>query len=310
MVPIDGGYEAIVGSSIDPQFGPVLLFGTGGQLVEVFQDRAIALPPLNTTLARRMMEQTRIYKALQGVRGRKAVDIQTLEKLLVRFSQLVVEQPQIAEIDINPLLVCQDQIIALDARIVLHEPSLTKEQLPLPAICPYPIQYVTPWRTNDGTEVTIRPIRPEDEPLIVQFHQNLSEESVYFRYFHLMTLGRRTAHERLTRICFIDYDREMALVVDFKNPETGTHEILAVGRLSKLHGVNEAEFAMLVSDLYQRQGLGTELLRRLVQIGRDEKLDRITADILSENRAMQRVSEKVGFSLERSTDLVRAEINL
>ena len=310
MVPIDGGYEAIVGSSIDPQFGPVLLFGTGGQLVEVFQDRAIALPPLNTTLARRMMEQTRIYKALQGVRGRKAVDIQTLEKLLVRFSQLVVEQPQIAEIDINPLLVCQDQIIALDARIVLHEPSLTKEQLPLPAICPYPIQYVTPWRTNDGTEVTIRPIRPEDEPLIVQFHQNLSEQSVYFRYFHLMTLGRRTAHERLTRICFIDYDREMALVVDFKNPETGTHEILAVGRLSKLHGVNEAEFAMLVSDLYQRQGLGTELLRRLVQIGRDEKLDRITADILSENRPMQRVSEKVGFSLQRSTDLVRAEINL
>ncbi|MDJ0714581.1 MAG: bifunctional acetate--CoA ligase family protein/GNAT family N-acetyltransferase [Prochloraceae cyanobacterium] len=310
MVPIDGGYEAIVGSSIDPQFGPVLLFGTGGQLVEVFQDRAISLPPLNTTLARRTIEQTRIYKALQGVRGRKAVDIQALEKLLVRFSQLVVEQPQIAEIDINPLLVCQDQIIALDARIVLHEPSLTKEQLPLPAIRPYPIQYVTPWRTNDGTEVTIRPIRPEDEPLIVQFHQNLSEQSVYFRYFHLMTLGRRTAHERLTRICFIDYDREMALVVDFKNPETGTNEILGVGRLSKLHGVNEAEFAMLVSDLYQRQGLGTELLRRLVQIGRDEKLDRITADILSENRPMQRVSEKVGFSLQRSTDLVRAEINL
>ena len=310
MVERDRGYELIVGSSIDPQFGPVLLFGAGGQLVEVFRDRAIALPPLNTTLARRTIERTQIYKALQGVRGRHPVDLAALEQLLVRFSQLVIEQPRIKEIDINPLLVTPEQLIALDARVVLHEPTLSDDQLPKSAIRPYPSQYVAPWTMQDGTQVKLRPIRPEDEPLLVQFHKNLSEQSVYFRYFNLMKLSRRIAHERLTRICFIDYNREMALVAARKHPETGDREILAAGRLSKLHGINEAEFAMLVSDSAQRQGLGTELLRRLVQVGRDEGLERITAEILAENHAMQRVCEKVGFRLKRAPDLVKAEIDL
>lgn len=310
MIQRDGGYELIIGSSLDPQFGPVLLFGSGGQLVEIFKDRAIALPPLNTTLARRMMEHTKIYKALQGVRGRKSVDLEALEELLVRFSQLVVEQPWIKEIDINPLFASADRLIVLDARVILHSSEVKTEELPKLAILPYPNQYIFPWTLRDNTNVTIRPIRPEDEPLIVQFHQTLSEQSVYFRYFHLMKLSRRVAHERLTRICFIDYDREMALVVDYQNPETGKHEILGVGRLSKLHGVNEAEFAMLVSDPFQRQGLGTELLQKLIQIGRDEKLDRITAEIIPENRAMQRVCEKVGFRLQPTMDVVKAEIDL
>ncbi|MDJ0554107.1 MAG: bifunctional acetate--CoA ligase family protein/GNAT family N-acetyltransferase [Microcoleaceae cyanobacterium MO_207.B10] len=311
MLSLDRGYELIIGSSIDPQFGPVLLFGTGGQLVEVFKDRAIALPPLNTTLARRMMEQTKIYQALKGVRGRQAVDMVALEKLMVRFSQLVVEQPWIKEIDINPLLASSERLIALDARIVLHDNSVGVENLPSSAIRSYPTQYIKPWQMRNGAEVTIRPIRPEDEPLIVQFHKTLSEESVYFRYFNFLKLSRRIAHERLTRICFIDYNREMALVADYKNPETKSHEILGVGRLSKLHGgVNEAEFAMLVSDPYQRQGLGTELLLRLVQVARDEKLERIIATILAENTAMQRVCQKVGFQLQRAADLVEAKFDL
>ena len=310
MLSLDRGYELIIGSSIDPQFGPVLVFGTGGQLVEVFKDRAIALPPLNTTLARRMMEQTKIYQALKGVRGRKAVDLAALEKLLVKFSYLVVEQPWIKEIDINPLLASSERLIALDARIVLHDKSVGVEKLPSSAIRPYPTQYIEPWQMRNGEEVTIRPIRPEDEPLIVQFHKTLSEESVYLRYFNFMKLSRRIAHERLTRICFIDYYREMALVVDYKNPETGNHEILGAGRLTKLHGVNEAEFAMLVSDRHQRQGLGTELLFRLVQVGQDEKLERIVATILAENTAMQRVCEKVGFHLKRGAEVVEAKIDL
>ncbi|WP_013321343.1 bifunctional acetate--CoA ligase family protein/GNAT family N-acetyltransferase [Gloeothece verrucosa] len=310
MLNLSGGYELIIGSSIDPQFGPVLLFGTGGQLVEVFRDHAIALPPLNTTLARRMIEQTKIYKALQGVRGRKAVNLEALEYLLVRFSQLVVEQPWIKEIDINPLLASAERLTALDARVVLHPHDTPEDQLSHPAIRPYPTQYIVPWTMPDGTVVNIRPIRPEDEPLIVKLNHTLSEESVYFRYFHLMTLSSRIAHERLTRICFIDYDREMALVAEYKNPDTGEKEILAVGRLSKLHGINEGEFAMLVSDAYQRRGLGTEMLRRLVQIGKDEKLERIKAEILPENRAMQRVSEKVGFQLKRSPDIVTANYQL
>ncbi|PSM49005.1 acetyl CoA synthetase subunit alpha, partial [Chroococcidiopsis sp. CCALA 051] len=293
MLKLDG-YELIIGSSLDPQFGSTLLFGLGGQLVEVFKDRAIALPPLNTTLARRMMEQTQIYKALQGVRGRKSIDLEALEQLLVLFSQLVVEQRWIKEIDINPLLARPDSLLALDARIVLHSPETPEDRLPKLAIRPYPQQYVSQWTMRDGTIVTIRPIRPEDEPLMVQFHQTLSEESVYFRYFHLIKLSQRIAHERLTRICFIDYDREMALVTEYRHPQTSTREILAVGRLSKLHGFNEAEFAILVGDRHQRQGLGTELLSRLLQVGRDEKLARITGEILAENRAMQKVCEKLG----------------
>jgi acetyltransferase len=318
MVPIDrDGYELILGSTVDPQFGPVLLFGLGGQLVEVFKDRALALPPLNTTLARRMMEQTRIYTALQGVRGRKPVDLAALEQILVRFSQLVAEQRWIKEIDINPLLASPMQqgrsgLIALDARIVLHEPTLSESNLPKLSIRPYPTQYVAAWMMKDGTEVTIRPIRPEDEPLLVQFHKTLSEESVYFRYFHLIKLSQRVAHERLTRICFIDYDREMALVAERKDPQTEKPEILAVGRLSKTHGTHEAEFALLVSDQYQGLGLGTELLQRLLYVGRNEQIQRINAAILFDNHAMQHICEKLGFQLHHSIadSLVTAEIEL
>ncbi|ELS32108.1 MULTISPECIES: bifunctional acetate--CoA ligase family protein/GNAT family N-acetyltransferase [Pseudanabaena] len=294
------GYELIFGSSLDPQFGAVMLFGTGGQLVEVFQDRSLALPPLNTTLARRMMEQTRIYQALQGIRGRKAINMAKLEQLLVNFSQLIVEQPQIREIDINPLLVSPEGMIALDARIMLHTKSSFADR-PLPAIRPYPTKYVQHWESRKGDRLNIRPIRPEDEPLMVQFHQNLSEESVYLRYAHRVKLNKRIAHERLTRICFIDYDREMILVADHKtdakNLQNSEHEILAVARLSKLHGTNEAEFALIVSDRYQNQGLGTELLTRLLEIGKEEKLEAIVGYILNSNYKMQSICRKLGFKL-------------
>ncbi len=309
MIKLDG-YELIVGSSIDPQFGPVLLFGTGGQLVEVFKDRSLGLPPLNTTLARRMMEQTKIYKALQGIRGRDPVDIAAIEQLMVRFSQLIVEQPWIKETDINPLLVSPERIIALDARVVLHDPDSDPEELPRPAIRPYPTQYITSWSMKNGTSVRIRPIRPEDEPLVVKFHETLSDRSVYFRYFHLLKLSRRVSHERLARICFIDYDREMALVADYRHPETGEHQILGFGRLTKLHGANEGEFGLLIADPYQGLGLGTKLLQQLLEVGRSEKLVRITADILPDNGAMQHLSQKIGFRLQRQEDVIRAEIDL
>ena len=213
MAKLDG-YELIIGSSLDSQFGPVILFGTGGQLVEVFKDRALALPPLNSTLALRMMEQTKIFKALKGVRGRKPVDLAALEELLVRFSQLVVEQPWIKEIDINPLLASPERLLALDARVVVHGPEMTEDKLPTAAIRPYPIHMVEEWTMKDGKPVMIRPIRPEDEPAMIKFHKKLSERSVYLRYFQPLKLTQRTAHERLTRICFIDYDREMALVAE------------------------------------------------------------------------------------------------
>ena len=294
------GYELILGSSTDPQFGPVLLFGSGGQLVEVERDRAFALPPLTTTLAQRLMEQTRVFAAFRGVRGRPPIDLVALERLLVRFSYLVAEQRCIKEIDINPLFASAERLLALDARVVLHSPEESSEDLPTLAIRPYPLQYVQPWALRDGTPVTLRPIRPEDEPLMVAFHRTLSEQSVYFRWLHMIGLSQRVAHERLIGICFIDYDREMALVADYANPQTGQHEILGVGRLIKAPHGQLAEFAILVADPYQHQGLGTELLRRLIDIGRAEKLQRLTGDILAENLGMQAVCRKLGFRLQYS----------
>jgi len=311
MVKLDG-YELILGSSIDPQFGPVILFGSGGQLVEVYRDRALALPPLNTTLAQRMMEQTKIFTALKGVRGRKPVNMMALEQLLVRFSQLVLEQRSIAEIDINPLLASPERLLALDARIVLHAPAVALDDLPKPAIRPYPLQYVARWTMRDGNQVTIRPIRPEDEPLMVKLHETLSDQSVYLRYFCSLSLSRRIAHERLLKICFGDYDREMALVAEFTDPVTGERRIIAVGRLSKLHGRNEAEVAVLVSDRYQKHGLGQELLRRVVEVARDEKLSQVSAEMLTDNVAMQIVMKRLGFRVRTGEDMtsVRAYLDL
>ena len=310
MVKLDG-YELIVGSSLDAQFGPVILFGTGGQLVEVFKDRALALPPLNSTLALRMMEQTNILKALKGVRGRKPVDLAALEDLLVRFSQLVVEQPWIEEIDINPLLASSERIVALDARVVVHGLDMTEDQLPTTAIRPYPIHLVRPWQTKDGKDVVIRPIRPEDEPMMIEFHKKLSERSVYLRYFQPLKLTQRTAHERLTRTCFIDYNREMALVAERKN-EAGEPEILAVGRLSKLHGRDEAELAAVATDAAQHKGLGTELYRRLIEFARDEKLKLVVSNMLPENREMRAVCVKHGFKMfsDLEDNMIRAELEL
>ncbi|NOJ52602.1 bifunctional acetate--CoA ligase family protein/GNAT family N-acetyltransferase [Myxococcus sp. CA005] len=304
MVRLDG-YELILGSSVDAQFGPVLLFGAGGTLVEVFRDRALGLPPLNTTLARRMMEQTRIYEALKGVRGRPPVDLKALEQLMVRFSQLVAEQRFVKEVDINPLLASPERLLALDARVVLHPASVTEAELPKLAIEPYPDQYVAPYRLRSGEEILLRPIRPEDEPKMAEFHRTLSEQTVFLRYAGLMQLSTRVAHARLSRICFNDYAREMALVAERKDGE-----LLGVGRLTRLRGTRDAEFAILISDPVQRQGLGAEMLKRLVDVGRDWGMERIVADILAGNRAMQTISRKLGFSIlqheELSPDMVKA----
>jgi acetyltransferase len=305
------GYELILGSSIDPQFGPVLLFGTGGYFVEVFKDRALGLPPLNPTLARRLMERTQIYGALKkGFRGRGPIDIAALEELLVRFSQLVIEQRWIKEIDINPLVVSSKHIVALDARVLLHDPKTREADLPRSPIRPYPTEYVTT-RKIGGVKVTIRPIRPEDEPLMVKFHKTLSDRSVYLRYFGFVSLEKRIMHERLRQVCFIDYDREIALVADLKNRD-GTHQILGVGRLIKEHGTDEAEFAVLVSDPWQGKGFGSELLKLLVQIGRKERLRRIIGHISPENTTMKQVSEEVGFKVrfDKAEGEWKAEINL
>ncbi len=308
MIELAGGYELILGSSTDPQFGPVLLFGAGGQLVEVFHDRAIGLPPLNATLARRLMERTRIYAALKGVRARKAVDLAALEQLLVRFSHLIAEQSWIAESDINPLFASPEGFLALDARVIVHPRTMSAP--PRLAIRPYPAQYLSSWKLKSGTPVTIRPIRPEDEGMMAKFHQALSELSVKHRYCAMLNLDARTAHERLTRVCFTDYDREIALVAERKDAKTGEHEILGVGQLSKLPGTSEAEFALVVSDQWQGQRLGTRLLNLILEIARAEKCRRVLGHILPGNIVMQHLARKVGFNLSLTPDGVEYEAEL
>jgi acetyltransferase len=307
-----GGYEIILGSATDPQLGPVMVFGSGGQLVEVIKDRALGLPPLNLTLAQRLIEQCQIYRALKGVRGRESVDFAKLYTLLIRFSRLVAEQRRIKEIDINPLLVSRQQFVAVDARVVLHDPALADEELPKLAIRPYPTQYIFRTKLKDGTAVTLRPICPEDEPLVAEFHKTLSEETVQYRYFAFIKLEYRIAHSRLMRICFNDYDCEIALVVERKLAETGERQLLGIGRLIKSHGVDEAEFAIVISDQWQGKGLGTELLSRLLEIGQQEKISKIVGYILTDNIGMRRVCEKLGFTIRYNTnsEAYRAVISL
>lgn len=307
------GYEIILGSSIDPQLGPVMLFGTGGQLVEVYKDSALALPPLNGTLARHLMEKTRIYTALKGVRGRKSVDLGAMDDLVVRFSELVVEQRWIKEIDINPLLASPDGLIALDARVVLHDPDTPESQLPRPAIRPYPVEYVAPWKAKSGAEMLIRPIRPEDEPLIVSFHDRLSERTVVERYFTALALSARTAHERLTRICFIDYDRELALVaVKTRGPAEGDRldgeSIAGVSRLNRQEDGSSATLAVVIADDDQGQGLGEALMLRTLQAAKAEGVRRVFIHFLPQNERMSRLSRKLGFHLTEEKALIRGEL--
>jgi len=302
MIDRSAGQELIVGSTVDRQLGPVLVFGAGGELVEVMRDRALALPPLTTTLARRLIDETRIARALRGVRGRPPVDLEALASVLVKFGDLAADQRWIREIDVNPLLATPGGVVALDARVVLHNPTLAEAELPRPAIRPYPIEYVWPETARDGTAFTIRPIRPDDEPLLIAFHRTLSEESVRLRYLHAFKLDARTAHERLIRACFVDYDREMALVAEVHGRD-GRAQIAAVGRLSRdRDGRNGAEFALLVADPWQRRGIGRAVLTRLVEIARRERMTRVYADILSANVGMQCLCEQLGFTLDTLPD--------
>jgi acetyltransferase len=299
------GYELIVGSSLDRQFGPVLLFGAGGVLVDVLQDRALALPPLNRVLAERLLEQTQIYTALKGVRGRPPVALAQLELFLARFSQLVADFLEIQEIDVNPLLATSERVVALDARMVLAPANLPEGGRPRLAIQPYPNQFVTSWRLNDGTEVTIRPIRPEDEPLLVQLHESHSEQTIRMRFFSMVkTLSR----DSLIRLCHLDYDREMALVA--VRHEGDQSRFLGVSRYYFNVSSGDAEFAVVVGDQWQGQGLGYHLMERLIAVARQRGVRRLVGLVLRENASMLRLVRDLGFQTQGSDDISAVEVVL
>jgi acetyltransferase len=287
MAPLPEGYELILGASPDPQFGPVILFGTGGALVEVFKDSAVALPPLTTTGAKRLIRKTRIAQALKGVRGRAPVSENALAEIMVQFSDLILQHPEIAEMDLNPLLASERGLLALDARVVLHPPGCHRVES---AIRPYPIQYVGKV-TIQETPYVLRPIRPEDECAMVRFHERLSGETVESRYFSPIQLKDRIRHDRMIHVCHVDYDRDFALILE----EEAKGEIRAVGRLRKSSFHLEGEMGILVEDACQRKGLGRYLGKHLLRVAKDEGWHRIVARMKGATPGMRRICQELGF---------------
>ncbi len=289
------GVELIVGSSIDPQFGPVILFGAGGIYVEVMKDRALGLPPLNSTLALHMMNKTKIVHALGEFRGKKGVSPEKVANVLVRFSEMVIENPEIIESDINPLLATEDGVIALDARCVIA-PSGASYPTVKPAIRPYSLDYVSKDVLKDKEPVLLRPIRAEDEPLLVQFHKDLSDKSIRQRYFEFVSFDARTAHERLLRICFSDFNREIALVAEVETE--GCKTIGGVIRLIKAPGLNRWDLKLIISDRFQGKGMGKLLMKQILYVARQEKIEEIMAYVLEENNGMIALLQANGFDLK------------
>ena len=222
------------------------------------------------------------------------MDLAKIEELLVRFSQLVVENPRIADIEINPLLAGPDVMVALDARVVLHDDSIPDEKLPCSAIRPYPSQYISTWKAVDGTDFTLRPIRPEDEPLVIDFNHQLSDRSVYLRYFLPLKLNVRISHERLITKVFIDYSREIALAAEYAD-EHGIKHIAGIARLVRSHSGNGAEVAFIVADKFQNRGLGSHLLEFMIGVARAEGIGQLEGTVLSENTNMKDLLMRAGF---------------
>jgi acetyltransferase len=288
------GYEILLGSIDDQQFGPIIVFGMGGTLVEVFKDRALGIPPLNSVLARKQMAQTKIYKALEGVRGGKAINFDELERIMILFSQLIIEHAWIKECDINPLLVSDSQIIALDARFILHE---KESDFVKSALRPYPHLYTEKATLKDGSRVTIRPICPEDEEKVKQFHEKLSENTVRSRFLKLFSVSERTMHDRLIQVCCIDYDREMRFV-----GEEDGGAIVAIGSYTRLPNTMQAEFKLIVADSVQGKGLGKKMLVKLVQTAKHRNLESLFGVVLNENKALLKICESLGFKIEAVED--------
>lgn len=289
----DIDYELILGAKKDKDFGSVILFGMGGTMAEFIKDFSIGLPPLNQTLAKMLIQDTRVYKMLQGFRGRPAADFDGLEEILVNFSNLIVDFPEIAEIDINPLAISNGKASALDARIIIDKSYAAAGGSTYPhlIIAPYPTKYITPWQLSDGTEVLLRPIRPEDEPAEHEMLSSLSEDTLRNRFF---SVSNDISHEGLIFFCNIDYDRHMAIVAEVR--ENGKNRMIGVARLIMDQDLTSGEVAVLVQDKFQGKRLGSKLVEMLIGIARERGIEDIRADVLTENKKMLNVFGRLGFT--------------
>jgi acetyltransferase len=293
------GFEVIIGGKTDPLFGPVILFGMGGVGVELFKDYSIGLPPLNTTLIRRMMEETKVYQLLKGYRNVPPANLKLLEETMLLFSQLLIDFPQIKEIDINPLLINEKEACILDARITVDKAKVFRKFEPHEhmVISPYPKRYETLWTLRNGQEVLLRPIKPEDEPLWLEMFQSFSEEAIRYRFFQLL---KDTPHEVRVRYCNIDYDREIAIVAELS--EENRKRILGVGRLSIEPDGKTGELAFIIGDQWQGQGLGTKVVDYVLEIAKDMSVETVYAIMLPDNQRALTLTKKMGFKLEYLSD--------
>lgn len=300
-------YELLIGCRKDPIFGPAIVFGMGGVAVEVYQDTKVGLPPLNMSLAMRLIEETKIYKLLKGYRGMPGVDIQAIQFLLYKFAYLVADFPEIKELDINPFGVDEYGGIVLDAKVILDKKVIGKEVKPYShlVISPYPKEYITEFKMKNGKAVIIRPIKPEDEPLEAEMFKTFSPQTQRHRFFGLI---KDITHELLVRYTQIDYDREIALVAVIK----GKHKekMIGVVRLIADPLNKTAEFAVVVADPWQGQGLGNKFTDYILKIARERRIKKVWAKFLRDNKPMLNIFKKRKFSVTFKGNTGYAELEL
>jgi acetyltransferase len=304
---IEKRYQLLIGSKKDPIFGPVIVFGMGGVAVDVFKDTNIGIPPLNMALAQKLIDGTKISTLLKGYRGTAAVDVAAIQFLLDKFAYLVMDFPEIKEIDLDPFVVDEHGGMVLDAKIILDEEIAGKTVRPFShmVICPYPKEYEKTIQLNNGKSVLLRPIRPEDEPMEAEMFTTFSAETKRFRFFG--PIGE-TTHEMLIRYTQIDYDREMAIIAELT--EEGRKKMAGVVRIITDPDNETAEFAIVVGDPWQRQGLGTVMTRYILEIARNRGIKKVYAYLLKDNVDMLHLFLKFKFTHQREEGMYRVELLL
>lgn len=293
--------EILIGAKHDPLFGPAILFGMGGIYTEVIRDRAIGLPPLNRSLARELMEKTKVFKILSGFRNIPAADIEALEEFLIRFSQLLIDFPKISEVDMNPVFIVQRKPLVVDARVIFHHTDIPSPHHLI--ISPYPQEWEIRGTTSGGVNVFIRPILPEDAHIFVEFFRTLSPTSVYYRFFRPL---KELSEDMIVRFTQVDYDREIAMVA--MDASSNDEKMLGVARVISDPDGKRAEFSILVSDPWQGRGIGAMLLSRCLIIAKKRGIKEVWGTVLKENSGMLALARKLGFTMKFAKDFGEYEV--
>jgi acetyltransferase len=296
------GREIYIGLVTDDPFGPVIAFGAGGTMIELMNDRAMELPPLNQFLARRLIDRSRVADTLGDWRGATPANREALEQVLLRVSEMVCELPQLREMDINPIIVDESGAVAVDARIVVENAPPTMRNYSHLAILPYPSQHEQVWPLRGGGEYSVRPIHPDDATMLQEFVRHLSPESRYFRFVSSM---QELPATMLSRFTLIDYDREMALVAVHRERRTGADgvssesaRIVGVSRYITNPDRTSCEFSLVVSDDFKGQGLGSRLMLSIMDVAREKGLTEIEGLILANNPNMLKLMKSLGFTIK------------